>query len=102
MSTVIMHNVVSVDGFIADLNDDPGPLHEWCFGGDVPIGNGDKGFDHSGAGVGFKVAAASAPYVQAMWDSIGVIELEQQCLLEDPDLVIQGESVLHLRYRVRR
>ena len=29
VGTVIMHNVVSVDGFIADENDDVGPLHEW-------------------------------------------------------------------------
>jgi hypothetical protein len=28
VGTVIMHNVVSVDGFIADENDDVGPLHE--------------------------------------------------------------------------
>jgi hypothetical protein len=28
LGTVIMHNVVSVDGFIADENDDVGPLHE--------------------------------------------------------------------------
>jgi len=28
MGTVVMHNVVSLDGFIADDNDDPGPLHE--------------------------------------------------------------------------
>ncbi|GAB2866440.1 hypothetical protein GCM10027176_80200 [Actinoallomurus bryophytorum] len=26
------HNVVSVDGFIADENDDVGPLHDWCRG----------------------------------------------------------------------
>lgn len=202
MSTVIMHNVASVDGFIADLNDDPGPLHDWYFSGDVPIGNEDKDFDHSGEGVGFKVSAASAPYVRAMWDSLGVIvmgrrlfdltngweghppagehvvvvshrpkpdgwhpeasyefvgdvttaierakalagdrniavnagvvgaqclaaglidevamdvvpvvfgagrrffgDLDQQHLLEDPDVVIQGERVLHLKYRVRR
>ena len=25
MSTVVMHNVVSLDGFVADLQDDPGP-----------------------------------------------------------------------------
>jgi dihydrofolate reductase len=28
-----MHNVVSVDGFIADKNDDVGPLHDWYFNG---------------------------------------------------------------------
>ena len=57
MGTVIMHNVVSVDGFIADENDDVGPLHDWYFNGDTPITEGgDEQFDHSGAGTGFKVS----------------------------------------------
>jgi len=74
VGTVIMHNVVSVDGFIADENDDVGPLHEWYFSGDVPISEGgDQEFDHSGAGSGFKVSAASAEYVRSLWESIGVI-----------------------------
>ena len=79
MGTVIMHNVVSLDGFIADKNDDVGPLHEWYFNGDTPITEGgdqqggDQQYDHSGAGSGFKVSAASAPYVRAIWDSIGTI-----------------------------
>ena len=74
MGTVIMHNVVSVDGFIADENDDPGPLHEWYFSGDTPITEGgDQEFDHSGVGSDFKVSAASAEYVRSMWDAIGVI-----------------------------
>ena len=34
MSTVVMHNVVSLDGFVADPHDDPGPLFEWYFNGD--------------------------------------------------------------------
>lgn len=29
MTTVVMHNVVSVDGFIADTNDQVGPLFDW-------------------------------------------------------------------------
>ena len=37
MGTVIMHNVVSVDGFIADKNDDVGSLHDWYFSGGTPI-----------------------------------------------------------------
>ncbi|WP_328615481.1 dihydrofolate reductase family protein [Amycolatopsis sp. NBC_00355] len=75
MGTVIMHNVVSVDGFIADEHDDVGPLHEWYFSGDTPITGspGDERFDHSGAGTGFRVSSASAPYVREMWDGIGVI-----------------------------
>ncbi|MBF6174220.1 dihydrofolate reductase family protein [Nocardia blacklockiae] len=74
MGTVIMHNVVSVDGFIADENDDVGPLHEWYFSGDTPItASDDHGFDHSGAGQGFRVSRASAEYVRPMWASIGAI-----------------------------
>ena len=72
MGTVILHNVVSVDGFIADGNDDVGPLHEWYFSGDNPItGDVDQGYDHSGAGARFKVSRASAEYVRPMWESIG-------------------------------
>ena len=74
MGTVIMHNVVSVDGFIADENDDVGPLHDWYFNGDTPITKGsDQQYDHSGAGSGFKVSSASAQYVRSMWEAIGTI-----------------------------
>lgn len=74
MATVLLHSVASVDGFIADLNDDPGPLHEWYFGGDTPITPiDDTEFDHSGVGARFRVAAVSAGYVRSTWDSLGVI-----------------------------
>ena len=74
MGAVIMHNVVSVDGFIADKNDDVGPLHDWYFNGDTPITEGGEGqYDHSAAGAGFKVSKASAEYVRSMWEAIGTI-----------------------------
>lgn len=74
MGTVIMHNVVSLDGFIADENDDVGPLHEWYFSGDTPITErSEEEYDHSGAGQAFKVSSVSAPYVREMWESIGTI-----------------------------
>jgi dihydrofolate reductase len=67
-----MHNVVSVDGFIADENDDVGPLHDWYFNGDTPIiEGGDRSYDHSGFGGDFKVSKASAEYVRSMRGSIG-------------------------------
>jgi dihydrofolate reductase len=76
VGTVIMHNVVSVDGFIADANDDVGPLHEWYFSGDDPIiQRGGRQYDHSGVGSGFKVSSASTEYVRSMWASIGTIVL---------------------------
>jgi dihydrofolate reductase len=63
MATVMMHAVVSVDGFIADEQDDVGPLFDWYFNGDHPI-------DDDGP---FRVGAASADYVRGMWQGIGAI-----------------------------
>lgn len=77
MSTVIMHNVMSLDGFIADDNDDPGLLHEWYFSGDTPLtptrDSDDEHFDHSGTGTDFALSRVSAAYVRPMWESIGTI-----------------------------
>lgn len=61
MTTVVMHAVVSVDGYIADEHDDVGPLFEWYFNGETEIV----------AGGPFKVSRASGEYVRSMWDSIG-------------------------------
>jgi len=61
MSTVVMHNVVSVDGYIADDNDDVGPLFEWYSNGDAELVDGGS----------LKVSQASADYVRPVWGSIG-------------------------------
>jgi dihydrofolate reductase len=59
---VVMYASVSVDGFIADENDDPGPLFDWLVSGDVPL-------DDSGA---LKVSQASHDYTRQYWDQIAV------------------------------
>ncbi len=61
MGTVVMYASVSVDGFIADENDDPGPLFDWLVSGDVPL-------DDGGA---LNVSQASYDYVRPYWDQIG-------------------------------
>jgi dihydrofolate reductase len=61
MSTVIMHNVVSLDGYIADADDQVGPLFDWYSNGDVPLIEGGS----------MKVSRVSAEYVKPMWASIG-------------------------------
>jgi dihydrofolate reductase len=61
MGTVVMHNVVSVDGFIADSEDQVGPLFDWYSNGDADIGVNDK----------VSVSEVSAEYVRPMWESIG-------------------------------
>ena len=62
MGKVVMNASVSVDGFIAAENDDPGPIFEWLVSGDVPL-------DDSGV---LKVSQASFDYVRPYWDEIGV------------------------------
>ena len=61
MSTVVMHSVVSVDGFIADAEDQVGPLFDWYDNGDVALGD-----------VG-KISQVSAAYVKPMWADIETI-----------------------------
>jgi dihydrofolate reductase len=61
MSTVVMHAVVSADGFIADPRDEVGPLFEWYFNGAAEIVDGGP----------FKVSEASVGYVRPMWERIG-------------------------------
>jgi len=66
LSTVVMHNVVSVDGFIADKDDDVGPLFEWYTSGDTPLTDSDIHGE-------MKISRASAAYVLPMWASIRTI-----------------------------
>jgi len=70
MGTVITHAVVSVDGFIADENDDVGPLFDWYFNGDQPLAAGEM--DDPAPG-GMRVSQASYDYTRPMWDAIGAI-----------------------------
>jgi dihydrofolate reductase len=67
MATVIMHAVVSVDGFIADEHDDVGPLFEWYFNGDRPI-VGEAAEEGHGP---FRVSGRSHEYVRSFWGRIG-------------------------------
>ncbi|GAA1707633.1 dihydrofolate reductase family protein [Kribbella yunnanensis] len=62
MGKVVMYSSVSVDGFIADENDQPGPLFDWLTSGEVPL-------DDSGV---LKVSQASHDYTRAYWSEIGV------------------------------
>ena len=62
MGKVVMYASVSVDGFIADGKDQPGPLFDWLTSGAVPV-------DESGA---LTVSQASYDYIRPYWDQIGV------------------------------
>lgn len=62
MGKVVMYATVSVDGFIADPDDQPGPLFDWLTSGDVPL-------DDSGI---LMVSHESYEYTRTYWDEIGV------------------------------
>ena len=66
MSTVVMHAVVSVDGYIADENDEVGPLFDWYFNGDQPIVDELLEQQHAP----FRVSSVSLSYVRPFWDSV--------------------------------
>lgn len=63
MATTYMHAVASLDGYIADDEDDVGPLFDWYYNGDRPLVDEDEGVH----GPPFRVSAASADYVRGMW-----------------------------------
>ncbi|GGV39749.1 hypothetical protein GCM10010495_66450 [Kitasatospora herbaricolor] len=193
MGKVVMYGSVSVDGFVADENDRPGPLFDWLTSGDVPLdasgelkasqtsydctrpyrdgiavtvvgrhvfdptdgwdGKPPGGIDHvvvvthrpgpegwnpeapfhfvdgvaaamagaqelagdrtvevAAGDVGGQVPAAGL-LDEVRMDVVPVVfgsgkryfgSVHAQHLLEDPDVAIQGDRVLHLRHRVRR
>lgn len=69
MSTVIMHAVVSVDGFIADDDDGVGPLFDWYFNGTEPLVDPVGEARHAP----FRVTPTSLSYVRPFWDSIAAM-----------------------------
>ena len=68
MSTVVMNNVVSLDGFVAGPDDDPGPLFDWYFNGDQRLDAQDMEDPAPG---GMRVSRTSYDYVRPVWDGIG-------------------------------
>ena len=64
VSTVVMHAVVSVDGFVADAGDDVGPLFEWYPNGEAEIVDG-RPFTTTEASLGYvrpmPLSTSSAP-----------------------------------------
>ncbi|MBF4766897.1 dihydrofolate reductase family protein [Nocardioides agariphilus] len=61
MGKVVMYSSVSVDGFVADENDQPGPLFDWLTSGDVALDDGGY----------LKVSQTSYDYTKPYWGQIG-------------------------------
>jgi dihydrofolate reductase len=60
MGKVIAQASMSLDGFIADTNDQAGPLHDWYYNGDTEVTGHD-----------FRTSRASAGYLHGAWPAIG-------------------------------
>jgi dihydrofolate reductase len=65
MGKVIAQASMSLDGFIADSNDQVGPLFDWYRNGDVEVTGSDPGLV-------FRTSAASADYLRTAWSTVGV------------------------------
>jgi dihydrofolate reductase len=66
MSKTVMGAVVSLDGFIADDNDEVGPLFDW-------IGNGDVAWAFEGAQEECRTSQASADFMQSQYRGLAVV-----------------------------
>ncbi len=66
MGKVSVGFTMSLDGFIAEPNDDVGRLFKWYFGGDIAI-------PVPGTSMVFKVASASVEIIQELLDAYGAI-----------------------------
>ena len=64
MGKVIAQASMSLDGFIADTNDQAGPLFDWYQNGGVEVTGADPGLV-------FHTSPASAEYLRAAWSAIG-------------------------------
>ena len=63
MGTVMIQSAMSVDGFIADENDQPGPLFDYYGNGDVELIDGGE----------LKVSQVTAGYLRPIWAGIGAM-----------------------------
>ena len=63
MGKVITQASMSLDGYIADLSDNVGPLFDWSTTGDVEVTGADPNMV-------FRVSAPSANYLREAWANI--------------------------------
>lgn len=87
--------------FIGDVGDAIAAARELAGERDVALTAGDIGGQALALGLVDEVAMDVVPVVFGSGKRY-FGSLDSQRLLDDPDVVVQGDRVLHLRYRVRR
>src|SRR5437868_15013604 len=66
MAKVLTHMCMSLDGFVAQPDDDPAELFDWYWGGDVVVPSAQETMS-------FSVDAASAPMLQELTAGCGAL-----------------------------
>jgi dihydrofolate reductase len=66
MGKVLTHMCMSLDGFVAQPDDNPAELFDWYWGGDVVV-------ESAQPGMSFRVDAASAPMLRELTSRIGAL-----------------------------
>lgn len=66
MAKVLTHMCMSLDGFVAQSDDNPAELFDWYWGGDVVVPSAEESMK-------FSVDAASAPMLQDLTSGCGAI-----------------------------
>src|SRR6201987_1120013 len=66
MAKVLTHMCMSLDGFVAQPDDNPAELFEWYWGGDVVVPSDQEGMS-------FSVDAASAPMLRDLTSGCGAL-----------------------------
>jgi len=66
MGKVLTHMCMSLDGFVAQPDDNPAELFDWYWGGDVEVPSAQEGMS-------FSVDAASAPMLRELTSGCGAL-----------------------------
>jgi dihydrofolate reductase len=86
MGKVIVQASTSLDGFIADTNDQVGPLFDW-------FDNGDVEFSGSDPSMVFHISRASADYLRTAWSNIAVDVAQAQAFAAERDVSLTAGNL---------
>lgn len=73
MSKVVIDLGISLDGFIAGSDDDPGKVFDWYFSGDTPIAQYEDAARQGAQVPPFRLAARDAAVFQELMDNSGAV-----------------------------
>ena len=88
--------------FVGSVEEGVARAQELAAGGEIGVAAGEVGGQALALGLVDHVAIDVAPVVFGRGRRYFGTSVAGSVLLDDPDVVIQGDRVLHLRYRVRR